>query len=178
MATKAKAPKQPLDHLRGKKRPMVHLQLVLDEEAAARVAELRQEIARSGETPELQAELEAATKARDDSRVRLTLQSIGRKRFNALQEEHPPTDEQIAEYQKATGKVDPDSGEVTPSEQVPDYNPDTFPTILMAQAMVPPVDPDELEELLDEWNDNEYLQLWAATMAAHSVSRVAMWGKG
>ena len=180
-STKQKPRKATKDHLRKRSKAATTIVLYTDEEASARVIDLGRQLDQlkmvdpeGAKTQELATELEEATSVRDESAVSLRFEAIGRKKYNALVDEHPPTEAQVAEWvehQKAVGG-DPDS--------TPQYNPETFPSALMHATLVAPEfdGPEELEEALEDWSETEYMQLWMAAMSVCAASRVAHWGKG
>lgn len=188
-ASKTRPGKATKDHL--KKRSLAGTTIVVytDDELAGAVLDLERKLGQTltlvepddPAVAELQSRLEEAIEARDATAVQIRFQAIGRKRYNRLVEDHPPTAEQIAEWQEHNSTVDPgDPTKTVPGEGVPPYNPETFPLALIQATMVSPVfdDLEELGEMLDTWNETEFMQIWMAAMAVCSASRVAHWGKG
>lgn len=191
MSTKAKIKpkKATLDHLQKRKPPTTTIILYTDDEAARQVIDLERQLqqARFAGEPEpvidgITLDLERAIEARDESAVSILFRSCGRKVYDRLIEENPPTAEQVAEFQEATLVEDPSNpdGPKVPTTDRPQYNPETFPSVLIMHTMVDPkVDSvEQLDEILGMWNETEYMQLWMAAMTVCSATRVGYWGKG
>lgn len=184
--TKTRPPKATYDHLKARQAPGLSVAVCLDDELAARVINLERKIGQAtvvgDETSakELTAELVELEADKEAASVTMRFRTIGRKKYNKLVKAHPPTAEQVAEYQGANLVQDlnnPDGPKVPTSEEPP-YNPETFPDELIAATLVDPeLTRDQLEELLDEWNETEWMQLWMAAMSVCSTSRVSFWGK-
>jgi hypothetical protein len=176
--------KQPQDRLKKRSRPTKKLAVYLDEEASAEVAFLEPEVKRArallhpdnDRLTELAEQLKEAEAKRDASREILTFQAVGRKTYRKLMDQHPPTEEQIAEFVEHQAKA-PDDQRLPGSE--PEFNPETFPLALIHATLVSPrfESIDELEEMLDEWTEMEFMQLWMTAMAVCGTSRVHTWGK-
>ena len=95
----------------------------------------------------------------DNATFDIVLQSIGRKRYEALMQEHKPTRQQNAEAQKETGEDAP-------------YNVDTFPIALIAACSVEPVMTDEqVQQIWDEWNSAEVMDLFFAALEVTTARR-------
>lgn len=123
---------------------------------------------------EAQAAFDAADKAKTKATVRMRVESIGRKKYDALVADHPPTEEQVKEWQEQNPK---DDG--TPGDSLPEYNGDTFPQALISRCLTSPkLSVDEVEEVTEDWNFSEFMQLFTAAIAVNSASRVIPWGKG
>jgi hypothetical protein len=179
----SKPPKTPTDRLRKRQPPQIRLRICLDEEVLQEVAALQAELGRATATgapsDEIEAKLVEARGRQAEATEELTFRSIGRKAFQELKELHPPTPEQCQEWREASSKPDPsDPTKTVLGETDPDYNPDTFSVALIAACMVPPMEPEELQEITDTWNEPEFLQLWTAAISVCNVSRVGTWGKG
>jgi len=127
-------------------------------------------------TAELEVATEALEKAEDEvaeKTVYLRLQGIGRKKYDKLREEHPPTDAQVLEFQKDNPKEDG-----TPGIDVPEYNGDTYPPALISKCLVAPkLTASEVEDFTEDWNFNEYLQLFMAAVTVNTITQVRSWGK-
>ena len=136
---------------------------------AARLAELEEELA-AAETA-----YEEADTAQIEATIAARVESIGRKPYDALVDDYPPTEEQIAEWQKDNPKEDG-----TPGDSLPDYDGDKFPPALIAACLVGELKgltPDEVDEWTSEWNFAEFMQLFTAAIAVNAASRVQPWGK-
>lgn len=179
---KTKSRKKPADRLKKRKKPEITLRICLDDDLVQEVEDLEAELElakfNKADTAEIESRLEDATARRDAETEVLTLRSIGRIAFRDLKREHPPTDEQVAEWQKAHATPDPTDPKVMiPATSVPEFDTDTFPPALIAACLVPPWTPEEVEDLTEDWNDSEFMQLWASAMAVCNVSRIGGWGK-
>jgi hypothetical protein len=183
----SKARKNPLDRLRGKKKPATLTVIVgLDDDTADDLAYVKRQLANAmdleeGQEPDtdeitrLTTELEKIQSKYDKSTVPLKFTSPGRKKVRELEDEHPPTEEQIAEWRIAQGEPDPDDPtKIIPSTSVPGYNPETYPSALIALCLG--VGIEDLEEVTEDWNDTEWMQLWVAAQVVTQKSQVN-WGK-
>lgn len=139
--------------------------------AALRFTPEQQEALRRELQPErdaAEARLEAAKKALEEATVYLKLRSIGRRAFEELWNEHPPTDEQVAEYQKEHGE-----------NERPPYNPDTFAPALMAAVITEPdLTLEEATEIYEEWNSQDVTAIFTACMDVCNRSQIDSLGKG
>lgn len=175
-----------LDHLK-KGRPVEVLQIVTDEEAAAELKRVQNDISalevlESPVPTSLREERDALQEAVNASLVEIKLQSIGRKAYDALVKAHPATDEQNQEQRQEQIKELMDKGktleQATALSTGAPYNVDTFaPALISACAIEPELTPEDVEELYDAWNLNEYLQLWMAAVRVNNTSQVGHWGK-
>ncbi len=183
----------PLDHLRGKKRP-VHrsVEIFLDSEVAEEInrakaeldviegqinnssGDLGLEVQRDEAKAKLERLQDAAVEAGDV--VSFTFRSIGRKAFERLIEEHPATEEQqkqAREQALATG--------LSPHLTRLSWNSDTFPPALIAAASVDPkISHDEAYELFhvsEDWNQAELTALFLTARDAQQARDVADLGK-
>lgn len=134
------------DHLAKKKPLERRVTVAMDDEvvreydeacAALERAELIARTKTEDETrrAELDGAVDAARERRDAARaaidaetVTITFRSVGRKRYERLVDEHPPTDEQIEEYRKA---VDDPEGQ-------PAYDGEAFPIALISASALAP----------------------------------------
>jgi hypothetical protein len=114
---------------------------------------------------EIEQEVQAVkTKAREES-IFFLFESIGRKRYDKMMEEHPPSKEQVIRAEK--------EGETLT------FNVETFPFALIdACALEPEHEPGELgawlqEDPDDEWNTAEIADLFQAAMTTN-VGRVRL----
>lgn len=176
-----------LDRLKSRKRATEYVQVRVDSEAVAELDKLTNEVEAirvlDGTPPDdLLERLEAARAAVDESTVEMKLVSIGRKAYDALEKEHPPTDEQREEFRadqikqlmaegKSQEEAEGQAGE-------PPYDADTFPVALIAACCVQPeLTVEDTQGFYDEWNFNEWMALWMAAVRVHNISRVGYWGK-
>lgn len=180
--------KQPMDHLRGKKKPVRKTVWVAgDSELADELSELEERLSRAeasfnlqrDESPRreaLQREVDELTIKRNavkeqvrETAIKFVFQAIPRKKYEALIEEHPPTDKQVADW-KASGE----KGSI-------DFNPDTFPVpLIVACCIEPDVDKEELADWLqngEEWNQAELVTLFMAATEVNQTRRIVNLGK-
>jgi hypothetical protein len=195
-----KAKPVPLDHLRGKKKPVVRsTEIFVDSEVADEIAELRaqlDEVERDMDTAarrdggrvaitdysrrreELRERIDAAHEAARESGalVSFSFRSLGRKVYQKLIDEHPPTDEQQKEADKRAKEL-----ELPQRLARLRWNADTFPPALVAAAShEPKISPDEAWELFhvsEDWNEAEVADLLATAQAAQETRSVADLGK-
>ncbi len=183
----------PLEHLRGKKRP-VHrsVEIFLDSEVAEEInrakaeldviegqinnsnGDLGLQVQRDEAKAELERLQDAAVEAGDV--VSFTFRCIGRKAFERLIEEHPATEEQQkrAREQALAAGLSPQLTRLS-------WNADTFPPALIAAASVDPkISPDEAYELFHvstDWNEAELTALFLTARDAQQARDVADLGK-
>lgn len=188
-----------LDHLRSTKRaPESKVPLCSDVEIADAFtrAKVTETLAREAltqakaATPRKAKAVTDAQRALDDAEAALTeareaaeqvtntfrFRAIGRKRYEALKLEHPPTDKQIEQAEKDGEPVE--------------WNVDTFPQAIVAACMVdittgagetfPPLDEDGTKALWDDdaWTTDDLVILWNAALFVNHQSRVLDLGKG
>jgi hypothetical protein len=159
------------DHL-AKKAPIVQRALIpLDDEAAQTYAAAKAEVgtAELMQDPErlstAAAALEAATTALQEASVEVVFRSVGRPRFEALKRQHPPTEQQKAEF-KAEYGVDAE------------YNTDTFPAALIAASCIQPeMTSEQVESLVEEhgWNAGEFQHLFTLALQVNTQRRAVDW---
>jgi hypothetical protein len=171
-----------MDHLRSRKKPITQrVTLCLDSEVADKFNELsvqvqlieQQVLDRS--TPELrrqledkQAELEEMQPSVEEASCTFVFKSLGRVEFEKLLDEYPPTKEQREAARKK-------------GEDIPNFNVDTFPPVLVAACMIEPeLSLDDVKSLWsdDNWNTAELTSLWLAAFNANQQRRVVDLGKG
>jgi hypothetical protein len=179
--------KEPLDHLRSRKKPVrKSVWIAGDSELADELSELEASLSRARTKVEtyqttdprreaaLQVMLEieenydAKKKQTQDSAIKFTFESIGTKPYEALLAAHPPTDAQIKQLKE--------QGE----DQVP-FNPDTLPmALVVASCVEPEMDKEELKEWLsdDTWNSIEFMSLFMAATEVNNTRRILNLGKG
>lgn len=177
MPTQAKTKARPVgprpatfDHLK-KKQPMERtVSVVLSDDAATAWQDASAAVERARLTGKPTDDLEAAAAearaALEAETVTLRFRSIGRKAYDALLRQHPPTEEQKAEATK----------EGTPE---PPYDIDSFaPALVAASCIEPMMTPEQVRELWDEWNTAEILPCWMAALEVNTQRRVVDLGKG
>lgn len=177
-------PKQPLDHLRGKKKPVRKtVYIASDSELAASLAEMEEDLRRREgmaavrdrqpkETEisfieELRAKVDALRANVQDTAIKFVFESMGAKKFDKLANAHPATDAQIKEA-KEQGLGDLQ------------FNPETFPMALIDACCVEPEhEPGTLAEYLegDEWNSAEQQELFMAAMMVNQTRQTVRMGK-
>ena len=97
-----------------------------------------------------------------ESSVEFVFQSLGRKKFSALLDEHAPTTDQLAKAE--------DDG-----EGKPDWNIDTFPAALVAAALVEPqLTEEEVSEMWDSdnWSASELNDLFTTAVQCQNTRRL------
>jgi hypothetical protein len=183
----------PLDHLRGKKKPVVRsIDIFVDDEANEAIREARSELAgRTALAEGKGAGLDAQVR-RDEAEARLnqlldeaaeaghivsfSFRAIGRKKFEKLKDEHTPTEDQQKEAREA-GLAAGIRAELARLE----YNPDTFPPALIAAASLEPkITEEEAWELFhvsEDWNDQEVTDLFLTALSAQQSRDIADLGK-
>lgn len=104
---------------------------------------------RENRVPKAPAIQKAIESLRDEAEeITFTFRDIGRKRFDDLLNEHPPTKEEKEEknYQ---------------------YHPETFgPALLAATAIDPPMSIEDAQAIFDEWSQGEVEALFMTALAA------------
>lgn len=109
--------------------------------------------------------LDAAMAAQDAEIVTIKFRAIGRKRFDALLDEHPPTKEQEQKAKDAGGEAG--------------WNSDTFPpAVIAASAIEPELTIEQVMELYDDWNASEIQLLFLAAYKVNTNRRVPDLGNG
>lgn len=173
--SKAKSGKRPetFDHLRSSKKPVSRkVPVCLDDEAVFAVAQAREAVEEAKLTnhgavsAELQDRLATAEAALEEATVYFKFRSIGRKRYEELIAMAPPSDELIEDHK---------------NRELPEpaYDAEVLAPILIAEACYEPVmTPEQVQELLDEWNINETLPLWTAALEVCTANRISQLGKG
>lgn len=187
MPSEAKAqkpnPNKPLtyDHLRSRKKPITKKVLVpLDSEIAEEYTDAKQEFERQkglyeykpadyhDSYREAELKLQAARELVEKNSVEFVFRSLGRRKFEDLMVEHPPTDKQ-RRVTKERG-WDP-----------PEFNKDTFPPALVfACLQSPEMTYEEVIEIFesDDWSGAETTALFLSCMDACSNRREVDLGKG
>lgn len=117
---------------------------------------------------EAQAEHEAAVAANDAATALLKLRAVPRWRLKELIEGHRPTQDQRAEYKAQLRALN------LPANMELEYNPETFPPVLIAETVIEPkMTVEEAEQLWnsDAWSDGELGQLLQACQAVNKIVR-------
>jgi hypothetical protein len=174
--------KQTLDHLKSMKKP-VHRTIYIagDNQLAEEVSsleeevrrlrlalELRQDAAAAERLPFAESELSTKKALLNETSVKFTFKSMRRDRYDALINEHPPTDAQRKEAEAA-------------GEAGLNFNPDTYPIALIVECMVEP-EVEDRQEMIDwlngdSWNTHELMTLFQVCLAVNTTSRVVTLGK-
>jgi hypothetical protein len=156
--------------LLAKKKPVTRtVTLVLDGDLADKWNELNLKIGVLKNAPKIddvalataEQELEDLRPAVEDATVKLVLSSIGRKAFQTLVEDYPPTDKQQRDARKEGATLL--------------FNAETFPVALIAASLTEPqMTYDDVQQLFDSenFNDTELTELFSAAMAVNTTSKV------
>lgn len=181
-------PKETLDHLRSKKRPVLKtVYIPTDDEVASEFNRLEQESSmlemQSRVRPEdtdLAGRALAAKAAFKEyepvmrkNAIKFVFKSIGRKKMDALITNNPATDEEKAEELKSGSGDDGEPIDLT-------WSPKTFPTALIARAMVEPeLSEAEILEWMDddEWGAPEIMTLFSTALQANTTHQLISLGK-
>lgn len=135
---------------------------LLERERSRSRDQVGKSLAEGGKTIELQkkvdqieAEMEKLWGEAEGSIVKFVFQDIGRKKYDDLVTAHPPTKEQIKEWEEEGGE-----GRLA-------YNVSSLPPALMAATAVDPeMTVEEATRIFDEWGNFEVTRLFAAAQAA------------
>jgi hypothetical protein len=150
------------DHLRSLKKPATkYVTILLDPDALDAFEKAQERLGESTSTNrrERERELTEARNALAEATVTMKFQSLGRKRYEALVAEHPPTPEQNEQSVKET-------------EQEAAYNIETFPKALIRATCVDPELTDEdIDEIYDSWNGAELMELFFAALEVNTQRR-------
>lgn len=152
------------DHLRSQKKPLTkYVEILLDPDVldAYDRAQERLGEATASNRDIRQRELDEAKAKLVEATVTMKFQSLGRKRYEALIAEHPPTEEQNEQALKET------QGEAG-------YNIETFPPALIhASCVDPELSEEDVQEIYDTWNTAELMALFFAALEVNTQRRVA-----
>lgn len=181
----------PLDHLRSKKQPVTRSVRILTDsdlgeeygrlEKAERALERRltsTEVppqALVAEHTEVAKRLADLEKLVEENSILFKFRSIGRKKFEKLQELHPPTEEQEKEFEEAVKDNPQLRGQKVP------FNTETYPRALIVACMIEPkLTQSEVADWLedDSWNEAEIEAMFTAAMEANTQRQVLELGKG
>lgn len=173
MAQKFKSDKPTMEEIVRLKKPnRKEAPILLDSELSAEITKKQQEIealdrkvkssrgksladTTGKELLTLSEELEALLDKAEESTVIFTFQDIGRKKYDDLVRDHPPTDDQKKEFKEQGGNG------------VLAYNPETFPQALMSKTCIQPIMTlEEAEKICEEWSEGDIETLFFTAIAA------------
>lgn len=161
---------QTFDHLSSLRRPRrKSVSILLDDafadeldDARARLDAAKDDAEREG----LQACVDQAEAAVRDATVEFTFVSIGRKAYDRLIAEAPPTSKQNDEARKIAG-------------QDAEFNVDKFcPALIAASCESPKLTLEEATRIYDEWVSGEIMTLFFTAMEVNTQRRIVESGKG
>lgn len=146
------------DILKAKRANRLSVDIALDPTLKPRMQDLEKQIRqarrddqrenRNPQAPGLVKQLEALEQEFRDSVVTFTFQDIGRSRFEALVETHPPTEAQLKKH----------------GDQL-SWNPDTIPAALIAATCVEPeITLEDAEQLVTDWSTGDVQLLFNAAL--------------
>lgn len=151
------------DHLLSLKKPASKkVTLLLDPVAMEDYDAAREALgeATSDNRTEREKALEDAKAALAEASVTMRFQSIGRKKYDALIDAHPATDEQKADAKKQG------------VDEMPAYNIETFPpALIQASCADPELSEDDVQQIYDDWNNAEIFELFMAALEVNTVRR-------
>lgn len=177
------------DHLRSKPRSKLVVEVHLDPETVQALAEADEAIGKAllrvTESPkpagadkalkQAQEARDAAKAALDETTEEILLQSVGRKRYEDIQRQHPPTDRQLEEWAEQVEKADEKYRHLI---QRPPHDVDTFAVALLAASAVEPtLTEDDVNAILDEWSPAEGMRLKMAVFQVNNGSELVGLGK-
>jgi len=114
--------------------------------------------------PALQAAVDKAAQALEESTVRCTFESIGRKAYDRLIAEYPPSEKENEEHQAEHQAPAP-------------YAAEPFSVALISASCIEPqMTPDQVRELQETWNTAEYVELFVAALSVNTQRRVVSSG--
>lgn len=161
-----------LDHLRKKPKPWRIVNVCMDPDKARSLEEAEQALAtteasltsdaagRDKVLAPLREVVETAKAAVEDASEQVLVQSIGRVAYDALVDEHPPTDEDHAQLRQVFGE-----------NAKAGFHHKTFSVALIAAStLVPRITEEEVTEITADWTASEF-QKWAD--AAAEVNRAS-----
>lgn len=106
---------------------------------------------------EMEARIEALRKKIKAKTRVLTFESIGKRAWDSLTHECPPTEEQQAAAEKAGGRME--------------FDPETFPVVAMARcARSPEMTEQDAQWLFDTLNEGDFLKVWDACLRANMAA--------
>jgi hypothetical protein len=154
------------DHLKSMKLPRRKtIDVYASDEAIELVSDLQNALEDeedSATRTRLQSEIAAAQDALEASTIRVTFQSIGRKRYEDMIAAHPATEAQNKESQKE-------------AQQDAPYNVDTFPAALISASAISPImTVEQAQELWDTWNAGELTEMFFAALEVNTARRAGL----
>ncbi len=109
---------------------------------------------------------ETAEEAVREATFTVRFRSIGRKKYEALVDAHPPTDQDNIESMAENGQPAP-------------YNGDTFgPALVAASAVEPEITLEEARGFWDDWNPSEVIDLFTGALICNTFRRSVSLGNG
>ena len=170
------------DRLRKKEATTNKIRITMTAEVANDLAEAEQDLAlaqmQAQSDPENEVLKQKAEMAKDayemakaaafEDSIEFVFRNIGRKAFDKLIDDHPPTDAEKKELEKSGGNPD----------QL-QWSPNSFPQALVTASIVhPKLDREEVEELWDDdnWGGDELTQLFYTALGAQQKSRILRMG--
>lgn len=182
------------DHLKSSKKPTIRKVWIAldpelaDEETMLRLrrdaAKIRLEGAPDNEQyktdfQKLQDEHDELYQQLKEAAVCFKFKALGRRRYQELLDEHPPTPEQL---EKAKAEVEGQTDqEGNPLMADLPWNPDTFPDALIAKCLIEPdLSKEEIMSLLsdDNWSSAEVLSLFETALNANAARQLINLGNG
>lgn len=128
------------------------------------------------ELTEAQAARDETRAVLDESTVEILLQSVGRKRYEDIQRQHPPTAKQLEEWEDQVAKADERYRHLI---QRPPHDVDAFAiSLLAASAIEPTLTEDDVVQILDEWSPAEGMKLKMAVFQVNNQGELVDLGKG
>jgi hypothetical protein len=146
------------DILKSKRRNRISVDIALDPTLKPHIQKLERELRqarrddqrenRPPQAPQIAKRLEQVEQELEDSIVTLTFEDIGRARFEALIESHPPTDDQIKRHGDSLS-----------------WNPETIAPVLIAACSADPeISLEEAEQICEEWSTGDVQLLFNAAL--------------
>lgn len=154
-----------IEEIQKLKRPNTRsVTLILDPEIPRQIRELERAYDRERRTderenrpakaPAIRKVIEELKDQAADSEITFTFRDIGRKRFDGMIEEHPPTPAQIKAAKER-------------NQSIPEFNPDTFaPALMAATAVSPSMTLQEATNIYNEWGQGDNQALFLTAVAA------------
>lgn len=167
------------DRLKAKKPVEDVVDILLDDEPAKAVSDAREALLEAEGNLQEKLHDPKLKKARDDAKkavdkamaeqdgeiVTIRFRAVGRKRYEQLLDEHPPTPEEERKAKDAGGEAA--------------WNNETFPVALIAASAVEPaLTEEQVQELFDEWNQTEAQMLFLSAFRVNTNRRVPDLGNG
>lgn len=171
------------EELKKLKKPRTHtVQIYFEDEPVERLNRLQREKARlnlqgdkapKAQHRQLDVEIEQAKADVRETSAEVTLQSIGRLRWEELVDSCPPEEEDHLEARRQMNKSEKDT-----TIRADFHFADFAPKLIAASAVEPKMTEKQVRELMDEWNGPEFVELFEAAMVVNTTRRAADWGKG